>query len=245
MKKTWVIPDIHGCLATFKALIEHQIEPDKDDRLILLGDYIDRGPDSKGVIDYIIELEAQGYQINKLMGNHEDYCITAWEEDQDMKSFLGIRPKTKTQKEWEVYGGKQTLESFGVDRPREIPDKYINWMKDLEYFVEVDGYIMVHAGFNFEEEDPFADKFAMIWIREFQAKPESINGKTIIHGHVPINLEYIDMTINNDKMKVIGLDNGVYFSKRPGYGNLLALNLNTREYLVQSLMDEVEFKTGI
>ena len=57
MNKIWIIPDIHGCVLTLKTLIENQIEPDKNDQLIFIGDYIDRGPDSKGVIDYIMNLE--------------------------------------------------------------------------------------------------------------------------------------------------------------------------------------------
>jgi len=241
MNKTWIIPDIHGCVFTLKTLIEKQIEPDKQDELIFIGDYIDRGPDSKGVLDYIMNMETEGYRIRKLMGNHEDYCLTAWEEDQDVKSFLGIRPKTSTQKEWETYGGKQALESFNVDRPRDIPQKYIDWLKDLEYFIELDKYIIVHAGLNFENDDPFEDKFSMIWIREYQVDPSKIKNKTIIHGHVPVNLEYIDMAVNTPGTPVIGIDNGVYFLNRPGYGNLVALELSKMEYVVQSCMDEVHY----
>ena len=239
--KRWVIPDIHGCALTLKTLIEYQITPDEGDELIFLGDYIDRGPDSKGVVDYIMSLEESGYKVRKLMGNHEDYCITAWEEDQDAKSFLGIRPKTKTQKEWEVYGGKQTLQSFEADRPRDIPDKYIEWMKGLEYFIELDDFIIVHAGLNFDTDNPFEDKYSMIWIREFEVFPEMIGNKKIIHGHVPVNLEFIDMAVNTKDSKFIDLDNGIYFSNRAGYGNLVALELNRMEYVVQSLMDEVHY----
>ncbi|HDO28136.1 MAG TPA: serine/threonine protein phosphatase [Bacteroidetes bacterium] len=241
MDKIWVIPDTHGCVLTLKILIENQIEPDKKDKLIFVGDYIDRGPDSKGVIDYIMNMEKQGYDIITLMGNHEDYCITAWEDDQDAKSFLGIRPKTKTQKEWEMYGGVQTLESFGVDRPRDIPMVYIDWMKKLEYYVEVSDFIIVHAGFNFDLEDPFEDRFSMIWIREFTTDLKKINNKTIIHGHVPVNLEYIDMAIKAKGPRVIDIDNGIYFINMPGYGNLVALELTKMEYAVQSVMDEVTF----
>ncbi len=239
--KTWVIPDIHGCLLTLKTLIEFQIAPEQGDEMIFIGDYIDRGPDSKGVIDYIMGLEDGGFKVRKLMGNHEDYAITAWEEDQDAKSFLGIRPKTKTQKEWEVYGGKQTLQSFDADRPRDIPEKYINWMKNLEYFVELDNFILVHAGINFEIEDPLEDNYSMIWIREFEVISEKIKNKKIIHGHVPVNLEFIDMQVNTPDSKFIDLDNGIYFSNRPGYGNLVALEINSMEYVAQSLMDEVSY----
>lgn len=236
-----MIPDIHGCLLTLKTLIEFQIRPEKTDELIFLGDYIDRGPDSKGVLDYVMNLEKEGYRVTALMGNHEDYCLTAWEEDQDAKSFLGIRPKTKTQREWEIYGGRQMLESFDAERPRDIPESYINWMKKLHYYVERDNFIIVHAGLNFEEEDPFEDKFSMIWIREFEIIPEKIGNKKIIHGHVPVNLEYIDMAVNVPDSKFIDLDNGIYFSNRAGYGNLVALELTSNEYVVQSLMDEVSY----
>lgn len=224
-----------------KTLIEYQITPDPGDELIFIGDYIDRGPDSKGVIDYIMGLTDKGFKVRALMGNHEDYAITAWEEDQDARSFLGIRPKTKTQKEWEVYGGKQTLESFDADRPRDVPDKYINWMKNLEYYIELDDFILVHAGMNFEIDNPFEDRYSMIWIREFDIISEKIGNKKIIHGHVPVNLELIDMAINTIDSKFIDLDNGIYFSNRAGYGNLVALEINSMEYVVQSLMDEVSY----
>ncbi len=64
------IGDIHGCNKTFKALLD-QINLSKDDELTLLGDYIDRGPDSKGVIDTIINLQSSGYQVRALRGNHD------------------------------------------------------------------------------------------------------------------------------------------------------------------------------
>ena len=209
--------------------------------MIFLGDYLDRGPDSKGVLDYIMGLEEKGHKVTALMGNHEDYCITAYEEDLDAKSFLGIKPKTRTQKEWEVYGGKQTLQSFDADRPRDIPEKYINWMKELKYFVELDDFIVVHAGLNFEIEDPLEDKYSMIWIREFNVDSSKIGNKKVIHGHVPVNLEFIDMAVNTPDSKYIDLDNGIYFSNRAGYGNLMALDITNMEYVAQSLMDEVSY----
>lgn len=241
MSKKWVIPDIHGCVKTVKTLVENQIEPGKKDELIFIGDYIDRGPDSKGVIDYIMHLETQGFKVKKLMGNHEDYCLTAWEEDQDTRSFLGIRPKTATQKEWESYGGKQALESWGVDRPRDIPQQYIDWMKSLDYYVETEGFVIVHAGLNFENDDPFDDRYAMIWLREYQVDADKLENRIVIHGHVPVNLEYIDMAVNAKGSRAIGIDNGIYFKNRPGYGNLVALELTSMQYVVQSLMDEVHY----
>ena len=95
MIKKWVIPDIHGCFRTLKVLIENQIKPNKNDHLIFLGDYIDRGPDSKSVIDYIMKMQQDEFNITVLMGNHEDYCIRAYDADVNNKGFLGFRRKTK------------------------------------------------------------------------------------------------------------------------------------------------------
>ena len=69
--RLFAIGDIHGCFDSFQELIENKIQLSKNDRLVLLGDYIDRGPKSKEVIDYIINLQAKGYNIIALAGNHE------------------------------------------------------------------------------------------------------------------------------------------------------------------------------
>lgn len=242
MIKKWVIPDIHGCVRTLSTLIEKQIVPNKNDHLIFLGDYIDRGPDSKGVIDYIMDLQKNDYNVSALMGNHEDYCIKAYEEDKKQKGFLGFRSKSKVQKVWEMHGGIQTMESFDADSPRDIPVEYIDWMRKLDYFIEVDDYIIVHAGLNFKNDDPFSDKHSMIWIRDFKVDQSKIGGRKVIHGHVPVNLEFIDLSIKNPDYKFIDLDNGIYFDDRAGYGNLVALELGTMEYILQSLMDEMNYR---
>ncbi len=243
MTNTWVIPDIHGCAETLKTLIEVQIKPNKNDHLIFVGDYIDRGPDSKGVIDYIMALQQNDYNITPLIGNHEDYCIKAWEDDLNKKSFLGFSSKSSVQKEWERYGGKQTMDSFDAKRAREIPKKYIDWMKSLDYYIVLDDFVVVHAGLNFRIDDPFKDKRAMLWSRDYKIEPEKIGNRRVVHGHLPVNLEFIDMVVKNkDSYWFIDIDNGIYFSRKAGYGNLVALNLNTMVYVVQSLMDEVNYK---
>jgi serine/threonine protein phosphatase 1 len=243
MTKTWVIPDIHGCAETLKTLIEFQVKPNKNDHLIFVGDYIDRGPDSKGVIDFIMSLQKNDYKITVLKGNHEDYCIKAWEDDRRKKSFLGFSPKSNLQKEWERFGGKQTMESFGASRAREIPERYIRWMKELEYYLVLDKFVVVHAGLNFKIDDPFKDKRAMLWSRDYNIDPEKIGFRRVVHGHLPVNLEFIDMVVKNkESYWFIDIDNGIYITQKAGYGNLLALNLDKMEYLVQSLMDEINYK---
>ncbi len=238
MGKQWVIPDIHGHYKTLKALVEQQVQPAKDDVLFFLGDYIDRGPDSKKVIDYLRKLQDEGYNLKLLLGNHEDYCIRAYDEAVSGGSFLGIKSRNLIKKEWMAYGGKQTLKSFGARNVRSFPVEYIDWMRKLEYYIQLEDYILVHAGFNFGIDDPFADKTAMLWVRDYNVKTEKINNKSVIHGHVPVSLEFLYMTIQSDNYDFIALDNGVYLDARHGFGNLTALELGTKTLLIQPNLDE-------
>ena len=236
-KKRWVIPDIHGCSKTLRSLIENAIKPSRWDELIFLGDYIDRGPDSKGVIDYIMSLQHKEYDIRLLMGNHEEYCVKAWDEDKNKTRFLGLSFRTKTQKMWELHGGKETLASFKVDFASEIAEKYIDWMRNLSLYIETEKHILVHAGMNFSIDDPFTDRFAMLWTKEFKVVPSKIRNKKVIHGHTPVDLEFMDHVIKSDSYHFIDLDNGVYMLNRAGYGNLIAYELNSNTYLIQPNLD--------
>ena len=233
MKKRWVIPDIHGCVNTLKQLIENGIQPTKEDSIYFLGDYIDRGPDGKGVIDYIMSFQKEGYNIECLMGNHEYYCINAFENDKHR-----LLTKSSIQKEWERYGAKMTLQSFGVKHPRDIDKKYIEWMKNTKYFIELDDFILVHAGMNFNIEDPFDDTMSMLWVRDFKVDPMKIRGKKIIHGHVPVEYSLIQLFIESGSYNFIALDNGVYYrDQKVGFGNLMALDLNSMELIAQPNVD--------
>lgn len=237
MRESWVIPDIHGCAKTLRALVEDLIKPSKHDWIYFLGDYIDRGPSSKEVIDYLMYLQAEDYNIRLLLGNHEDYLVRSYHQEQELKSVLGFRQKNRTKKEWIFHGGRQTMESFQITDLRELPVEYLDWMKQLEYYIELDQFILVHAGLNFKNKDPFSDKDSMLWIREFDVDSKRINNKRIIHGHVPVSLEFIDLSIRNKSYKFIDLDNGCYMNKRDGFGNLVALELNSLEYKAQPNID--------
>lgn len=237
MREHWVIPDIHGNAKTLKALVEDLIKPSKHDWLYFLGDYIDRGPSSKEVIDYLMFLQKEEYNIRTLMGNHEDYLIKSYEEDLQLKTLFGFKQKNKKKKEWLFHGGKETMESFNITDLKNFPVEYIEWMRNLEYYIEVDNYYLVHAGFNFRREDPFEDKDSMLWIRDYEIDPKRISNKKVVHGHVPVSLEFIDLSIKNKSYKFIDLDNGVYLQGREGFGNLMALELKTLEYKVQYNLD--------
>ena len=233
MAKTWIIPDIHGCVNTLKQLIENGIQPSKEDAIYFLGDYIDRGPDGKGVIDYIMSLQENGFKVDYLIGNHEYYCMNSYEKDQHR--WFG---KSSIQKEWERYGAKTTLASFGVRHPRDIEQKYIDWMKKGKYYIELDNFILVHAGMNFNIQDPFDDTMSMLWVRDFKVDTSKIGGKKIIHGHVPVEHSLIQLFIESEGYDFIALDNGVYYrDQKVGFGNLMALELNNMELVAQPNVD--------
>jgi serine/threonine protein phosphatase 1 len=223
MPYSYVISDIHGCCKTFKVLLE-QIQLSKQDKLYLLGDYIDRGPDSKGVIDHIIFLQESGYNVYPLKGNHEQMMVHAFNEE------------PYYEKSWKMNGGDMTLKSFGVTMLKDIPQKYISFSSSLLHYIELEKYILVHAGLNFERDDVFEDDYAMLWLRNYIVRPEKINNKIIVQGHTPTPLEAIEASIENAEGKYrIWLDNGcVYGPVRSDMGNLCCLRLEDRKLFVCS-----------
>lgn len=229
----WIIPDIHGCARTLEALLKNMLKVTRDDELFFLGDYIDRGPASKEALDLLMDMQEGGWNIHCLKGNHEDYCVRTWEADQQRHLF-----KPDVQKLWENVGAKETYKSFGVKRPREIPEKYIEWMRNLLYYYEIENYILVHAGMNFKVSDPFKDTHSMITVRDFKVDFSKTGGKRIIHGHLPEDYGFIDHVIQHPKgYDFIALDNGVFNVNKTGMGNLLAFNPDTNELMALSNLD--------
>ena len=239
MKKQWVIPDVHGYAETLKCLVEELIRPTRYDEIYLLGDYIDRGPDSKGVLDNIMALEKDEYNITPLKGNHEDFMVELYDAEVKAKTGWLFNFAKRKRKAWNAIGGKDTLNSFGVNHLKEVPQEYIDWMRNLRHFVELEKFVLVHAGLNFKNEDPYEDKQAMLWIRDYQVLPEKIGNRRIIHGHVPVNMELIDLAVNNTFYKFIDIDNGPYIQGRTGFGNLVALELSEMKMVIQDVRDPV------
>lgn len=241
MAKQWIIPDIHGCFKTLQALFVDLIKPTAEDQIFFLGDYIDRGPDSKAVIDFIMNLQKSLPNVVALMGNHEDYLLKAHGYDLERKTVFGLKSRSHMQKEWEKQGGGTTLKSFGVKWAADLPKSYIEWLSKLPHYHVLDTCILVHAGLNFENENPFEDTQAMMWARDYEIIPEKIQHKMIIHGHVPVKLEFIDRTIKSQDQQFIDLDNGIYMPNRDGYGNLVALELTEMKYVIQPTLDEIKY----
>ncbi len=213
-RRIFAIGDIHGCINTFKKLIQESLHITKTDEIYLLGDYIDRGPDSKAVIDYIMLLQESGYSLHCLMGNHEKMLLDALESS--VNEVL-----------WSYNGSYSTLKSFSISSAVELDQKYINFFSTLHYFFELENYILVHAGLNFNVSDPLEDKNAMLWIRDENLELKKVNNKKIVCGHTPVRLNQIRDSLSTGK---IMLDGGcVYSNKNNGLGYLVALELNSME----------------
>ncbi len=224
--RKFAISDIHGCLASFKALLE-KISFSKEDELYLLGDYIDRGLNSKGVIDLIWEMQASGYTIHCLRGNHEQMMLNALDNARD--AFI-----------WVKNGGMQALDSFGVEHPLMIPKIYKNWLKELPYYFEVDHYILVHAGLKFDKDDPFEDKRSMIWTRYWHDTIDKdwLDGRIIIHGHTPIHKIEIEKAADTlILIPALDIDGGCVFKNR-GYGHLCAFDMTNEVLYFQENVEE-------
>jgi serine/threonine protein phosphatase 1 len=232
MQRRWVISDIHGCETSLISLVEDKLQPTYEDEIFFLGDYIDRGPNPKGVLDYIMELQEAGYQVHCLMGNHEEVflrCLCFENNPMKQMGFFELKDS------WYFHGGGATMKSFGVDRLSQIPEKYIQFIRNLDFYKISGDFVLVHAGMNFLIADPFTDKLAMMWAKNYAVQPEKINHRRIIHGHVPQTLTQIQQSLAS--APAVSIDNGCVFHKKEGMGKLLALDLNTFELVSQANVD--------
>lgn len=213
MGRLFAISDIHGCYDPFYELVIKRINLDKSDRLILLGDYIDRGEKSKEVVDFILDLITKDFDITVLTGNHEAMLLDSYRNPE----MLPL---------WYMNSGMTTLHSFGIRDIAEIDKKYVDFFSEMRYYEISGNLIFVHAGFNDYAPDPFIDSHNMIWECRMQYDNPLLAGKTIIHGHRPKTTDLVQKKIN-EKSKVIPIDTGCVYEDEPGYGNLSALEVNS------------------
>ena len=218
MRRRLVIPDIHGCAKTFKNLVE-KVGLTKSDTLFLLGDYIDRGPDNCGVIDFILKLQSEGYDLRPLRGNHEQEILEAFAE-YDTATFRFYVRRFKS---------SDLLDSEG-----KIKEPYFGFMNQLPHYIELPDFYLVHGGINFEVERPFEDKHHLLVMRKTYYNTEKAGGRKIIFGHQPTYIEDILMAIEK-RENLIPLDNGcVYKHPHKVYdctrlGKLLCLDMDSFE----------------
>ena len=168
-KRLIAIGDIHGCLRALETLLDH-IAPTPSDLLIPLGDYIDRGPDSKGVVQTLIDL-AQTTQLIPLRGNHEEMLFWALTDH-------------STRRAWRSVGGLETEQSYGG--LNHIPPEHLNWYQNLADSYEAKNHIFVHANYDAFAPLKGQDPEILHWrkLDKFPPKPHR-SGKIAVVGHTP------------------------------------------------------------
>jgi serine/threonine protein phosphatase 1 len=169
--RTLAIGDIHGCHAALTALLA-QVRPQPDDKLIFLGDYIDRGPASRQVIETLLELKELHSPVF-LRGNHEVMLLEA-------------RADFAESKRWKNYGGLEMLESYAAnydaDWPSLIPDAHWKFIEATAKYLETDRHIFVHGSLD-ADLDMEEQSDRMLYWEYFQLLERHKSGKKIVCGH--------------------------------------------------------------
>ncbi|MEQ8602694.1 MAG: metallophosphoesterase family protein [Marivibrio sp.] len=200
--RLYAIGDVHGCRQPLRRLLA-EIARDVDAapaaqevRIVFIGDYIDRGPDSAGVVDDVLALTRDGLpggravRVVTLKGNHEDYLLRFLEGDE--QAGLG----------WMINGGAETLASYDVEAPsarlgaqavgeaaaafaRALPAAHRAFYEGLALCHEAGGYFFAHAGVRPARPLDAQDPQDLIWIREPFLSDERDFGRVVVHGHTP------------------------------------------------------------
>lgn len=228
MPRKIFIGDIHGCLNTFNGLLQ-QLTLEKGDHLILLGDYIDRGPDSKGVIDRIIELRKAEFELTALRGNHEQSLIYDY--------------ISETVKGWKDMADEAMKRSFGIERLEQLPKSYVEFFNELPFSHQEEDFIAVHAGLNFRYENPFHSEEDLMWIRDWYKNIDYqwLGDRVVIHGHTPQTREEIEKQFSElEEKRVLNIDAGAFLAeaKSNGLGFLCAFDWTNKELYFQENIEE-------
>ena len=212
MSRTFAIGDIHGCLDKLEDLVS-LISPGPGDRLVFLGDYVDRGDSVVEVIDFLIDL-ALRIECVFLRGNHEDMFLSFLEFGTNETVFF-------------ANGGRKTVESYVAPQPfisrnqvaHVISGAHRDFFSRLKWHYMDDDYLYVHAGIKPGVEMADQERQDLIWIRdEFISSPTGMPRK-VIFGHTP----FARPLVKKDK---IGIDTGAVYG-----GSLTAVSLPEEEFI--------------
>lgn len=197
MERIYAVGDIHGCYEKLLVLME-KIDIDfESDRLVFLGDYIDRGPQSFEVVAYLAELKQRYTNTIFLKGNHEE-MLEKYLSGEDRITYL-------------VNGGQQTLESY-MNRTRPegepaIPSTHLEFFKSLRIYHETQNYIFVHAGLKNKVPLEKQKTEDLLWIRRRFIESKYDYGKMVVFGHTPLP----EPLLLPNK---IGIDTGAVYGNR-------------------------------
>ncbi|HKJ34820.1 MAG TPA: metallophosphoesterase family protein [Balneolales bacterium] len=219
-KKFIAIGDIHGCADTLETMLE-SIDEYTNRIYVFLGDYIDRGPDSRRVIDLLLDFE-QSHQCVWLRGNHEQMLLEAMESDDYSL--------------WLYNGGEATIRSYIKEFGSfQIPDIHETFYKDTTLYFDTSQYFFVHAGLNPNrtikdslKHDRYTKEF--LWDRSHLQTNDNVWEKTVVFGHTPM-MEPL-LTKN-----MIGIDTGCVYGESRGMGKLTAVLLPEIKFIQKNCTD--------
>ncbi len=223
-RSVWVVGDVHGHCETLVALFE-VLDLEEGDHVLCIGDLIDRGPDSRGVL----ELVRDTANVNSIVGNHEKLMHSALSEG-------GTALKT-----WEYFGGGQTLTSMSTDRQEALvqASKFDEWTMTLPEEVVLKGFRIVHAGYEPGVPPDEQTKDQRLRSRAiFGATIPIDDERQVIVGHTPVQLDrgpgdgespwFSEVKLADGRPSAVGIDTGIYLD-RPNNPRLTAYNLKNGE----------------
>lgn len=223
IRRIIAIGDVHGCLFSLKKLIE-LLEPENDDQLVFLGDVIDRGNHSKGVVDYLIELDSS-YSCHFLMGNHE-------------LMFLDY-VENKNSAEWMANGGSALLKSYNSPPLRDFPEEHLAFLRGCHYFIETDNYFFTHGGLdpelsikdNLRYYKPHDFCWQRMHLRQEFLDNNAYNWeKTLVCAHTPVSNPVLFE-------RLIAIDTGCVYNNNPLLGKLTAVVIPERRIVQTKNID--------
>lgn len=168
---TFAIGDIHGCLQELVGMLNHVEEQETSGHIVFVGDYIDRGPDSRGVLDIVMAgPRREGWRWTTLKGNHEDMMVRAYRYGGQQMAI------------WVENGGYKTLSSFGGA----VPDEVVQWCAALPVIHTDDHRIFVHAGIDENLPLDRQREHDLLWKRFSEGYTADFWGRHVCHGHTPL-----------------------------------------------------------
>jgi serine/threonine protein phosphatase 1 len=208
----FAIGDVHGCARSLDALLD-KLGATADDHLVFVGDYVDRGPSSRQVIERLLRLEEEASRgtaprCTFLRGNH-DQMMLDWVDYGEIEL-------------WRPNGAFSTLASYsesGVGLT--VPDKHVDFLRRTKLYLDTTDYCFVHAGLNPDisvaENLRFETAQTFLWTRGHFAAARRWE-KTVVCGHTPQSEPLIEPDL-------IDIDTGCCFNHHPRYGKLSAIQL--------------------
>ena len=178
--RIFAIGDIHGCSTKLQLLLNRLPFDRAHDTLVFLGDYLDRGPDTKGVLDQLCRLRGDGVRLVPLMGNHE-YLLLEYHRSGD-QALLPYLRRLGLENTLESYGGASLSALAALDF---MPSEHRNFLASLLPYWETEEYIFVHAGLRHDQPLADQDISDLCEIREPFLSDERDYGRRVIFGHTP------------------------------------------------------------